>query len=235
MTSSTSSGGPGDVYAESVIADGPILYLRFEEPDRIDGMINSAPGATVTGTHGDGHPEPGGGILGGGALEVPSGGHATIDFPELHFGSYDSFSVEMWARFEQAPSGSAFFYLGTWNGSAGWANFGIFEPGGSYGEFKRNSETYAAVSPGGSIVDDFDTYHHVVGVYVGSEAPYIYIDGKGPYSGMDTALLVGGQFHLEGSNTDGVVRYDEVAVYASELDLASIIARCEMVLPDCAP
>lgn len=236
--SSTSSGGPVDIYAESVLADGPILYLRFEESDSSQPMNNSAENPIVAGgIYGATTPVPGGGILGSGAIELGANQNAFIDFPELHFEGVTAFSVEMWARYETNTNTDwEIPHIGTWDGGvAGWALFALVDPSDiATAEFKRNEQANAVLSP--PLANAFTSYHHLVGVFEPSVGPGVYVNGvaTGPGAGGNVILLEGTGFKLRGPAGAGtLLRIDEVAVYPIMLDQTSIEARCSMVLGSC--
>jgi len=208
-------------YADAVLADGPIAYLRFDEPSGAScaDATGNGNGANLTGPFERGRPGvvagPGAGVRLGGSAQMPL--DAAFDLADK-----SDFTVELWVRPEAAASrGDVLVNLESTGGSLYGAAiyFDTSTPFVGYEQWSKtllryaHAETPVSLAPNGAL--------HVVVVLAGGR-PTLFVNGT-RYSGVRNAdpdgaapkALVFGRWRGD---------YDELALYAKALSEVRIAA-----------
>ena len=221
--SSSSSGAaeagpvPTDAYARAVLADGPVLYLRFSEAtgSRVADLSGAGGDLFLSGAFQRGRP----GLIAGADTSVGLGNGAQLSIPaRFDFALDASFTYELWVRLDKrgevlsnlegAPPnlrGSA-LYLSDTRPEVGFERWSQ--------SLLRSAHQLGPLTPGPR-----GAFHLVV--VNGPDRPVVYVNGvreaggRNPGPALTPAALVVG-------NAPG--DYDEIAVYDKALSDERIIA-----------
>ncbi|MFO0619141.1 MAG: LamG domain-containing protein [Polyangiaceae bacterium] len=232
---SSSSGGVPDPYRDAVLADGPVLYLRFEETAAdmlFDEVSQSAVGAYATSGVAIGAP----GIQGAtGTAALFTGGRALVDdTASLDFVGTAPYTLEAWI--DATPNAMTMDYYGRiiakeeFNGGANRQGYNLLyeramgDPNGSIITERWNVTGVGANKTPFKMNEG--SYHHVVSTFDGAVLR-LYVDGAfvAQNSGIVPLLdlvdpVAIGSLPDTGSPFLGAI--DEVAIYAKALGAPEI-------------
>lgn len=248
FATATSAFAGTSAYRAVILGDSPVVYYELDETSGTTAANSATTGATYQGTF-----DTTGGPITVNQTSFPEGGTA-YDFGGGFIGaasaltnSLDEWTVEAWVNYDSAKISQSNFLS---NDQGGWNNdvlIGIGAetgdvgvPGGSVGAIQQGSP--GATRDAAGAVLAANEWHHVVltGSTTAGELT-VYIDGV--LAGSDTDLVNGATFNgADGIGTanltigaarpnsadagyrpyDGLL--DEVAVYDSVLDAATILA-----------
>jgi len=223
-------------YDDAVLADSPFLYYRFEESVGSGTAIDSAPiGGAQNGTYLDSLPsnlgQPSASVeLGSSGLF--DGNNDRIDLPGL--GSYSQHSIEMWINTNGLAGGccTSLYSTDTWTTDGGGSSLHYnIKSGRDIEHAMHNGGPNNVNTPGGVIQDG--NWYHVVATYdatAGGDVE-IYINGvpqtlnaAGHSAGNNLNLGTGGEIGTWNVGRDFRGNIDEVAMYASVLSPAQVLA-----------
>jgi hypothetical protein len=219
-----SDGAAPSVYRALVMSDGPIMYLRLNDP------AGSTKAKDETGTY---SPALSGGITFqvAGALAKDSDGAMTFDGTTaaidvgdaLDFSGTNPFTLEAWAKPLVADGEYRFIFAKDSYDDAGREEFGVVAQNGAlaFERYVADNGTYAS----GSLLATL--WSHVVAVYDGTTT-YLYVNGKQVGMAADTRSQPAKGTHfmvgLQDPKLDGVFAgtLDEIAVYAKVLTATQV-------------
>jgi len=212
-----SGGIAGPSYAEVILADGPIGYYRLNEksglavvdasPSAIDGQYSStgielgAPGAVVDGS----------------AVKLDQSGSISVPGASFGFSGTAAFSLEGWFQ-PQVVDGVRRRLLWRFTGSDGY----ILENSATTGlRFLRAQNLNESLVSAKALV--VQKYSHVVASYDGTKA-CLYVNGEQAACEPSPVVIGNGVSPLmvSGSSDAYVGAADEIAVYATVLDAATV-------------
>jgi len=184
---------PGTPYVNAVMANSPLLYLRFEDANSLNGSraLNSG-SADVNGKYIDGVTHPAGwdGNTASFRGAIADANGDCIDVPdEARYLSLESLTVEFWVNTTQATDYPRFFQHN--NGDTEMGGYGAMYSAASdtIGLIGGGNTNYVSVTPGD--LND-GNWHHVVVTYAStrSYATEVMADDPCVYLKFDNQLLV---------------------------------------------
>ncbi len=228
---SGAAGAIAGTYSDTVLADNPIAYYRFEELSGATVVVDSSASGAYAGTYffddSGNYPE-----LGEAGIETNSvlfhvypgasgSPRAEIPFsPDLN--PAGPFSVEVWLRPTSAPEGVSRCPLSSWGGDGdAYAGWFIYQVGGYWIWIQRVGDIWLQ-APGATALQ----WSHLVGAFDGTNTSF-YVNGQFQAEAVATnaapnsteSLYVGCRDVFD-YPFDGNV--DEVAIYTNALTAAQI-------------
>lgn len=215
-------------YAQAVVADAPILYLRLE--DRAGNTVRDSSPSNLEAIV----------FMGGGALpafEVPgaignsvsfsgqTGQRIEVSAQGFDFGERETFTLEAWFNLSGVDGNFRHFFTKDTNGGPR-QEYGVFVNTNRGLTFERIIDDQA-VAVSVDITKADGNWHHFAAVYDGNQLIF-YVDGTAksaadarPAKPKTQPLVIGAKNAGYGTLNG---RLDEVAVYAKALDAARIAA-----------
>lgn len=220
--------GPPSVYAAAVLASKPLVFWRFNEPEKTSASdLGSAKIAATTANVER---------LDQGSLVNESGDYAaqlvigdtivsTASTPDW-FSANKPFAIELWLRLDNVPTSSEIIMHGTTTSGVGL----VFESGGTLRVSRFENALGTKV---GKSVLTIKTNHHVVATYNGTVLS-LYIDGKIEDRQPAATMLTPSALPITvGTSTPAVgtsqldATLDEIALYDRDLSLTEIEAHAK--------
>ena len=228
---SGAAGATAGTYSDTVLADNPIAYYRFEELPGATVVLDSSVSGAYAGTYffddSGNYPE-----LGAAGIETNSvlfhvypgasgSPRAEIPFsPDLN--PAGPFSVEVWLRPTSAPDGVSRCPLSSWGGNGdAYAGWFIYQVGGYWIWIQRVGDIWLQ-APGATALQ----WSHLVGAFDGTNTSF-YVNGQFQAQAVATnaapnsteSLYIGCRDVFD-YPFDGNV--DEVAIYTNALTATQI-------------
>lgn len=206
-----------NAYAAAVLADGPAMYLRFEDTTGAVVDETGAHPASVVGNVGRGVP---GAMNGSLAIELDGSPGAVTPGDVFSFDQTKPYTLEAWV---QPTGGDLIFVFGKDDyDTNGREEYGLFFAAQDAGPYMLAFERFVSDTWAGTNTPITAGWHHVVGTYDGVKLA-LFLDGAelGGASDTRSAAVKATPFFVGASrmasNYTFVGRIDEAAVYEKAL------------------
>lgn len=222
-------------YGKQILASNPAGYWHLDEPAYSLPAQNSLPTAFNLGSLsylGDGVYQPGSlpgvaGVpnagFGGSNLACAFGATSCIDVPGVWLDFTGALTLSAWIK--------ASFTSGQFQSvcSSGSGSFALMLDGLGHPHFTDGAQIFGDLVGTNLLADD--QWHHLAGVYDGTNSEYLYVDGQlaaQSAAATNSPAVPGGDFWIGGDPDPGAFQFfngviDEVAIFTNALSAGQVL------------